>query len=241
MRVLALDTTTRAGSVAIVEDDAVLFEERGEPGRPHAERLPGDLVRALDASHLSSSDIDVFAVVSGPGSFTGLRIGIATLQGMALVHQKRVVAVSTLAVLAEAGSLGLAPGALIGTWMDAHRQSVFSGLWRVSDRPPFAVNRFDEVEPAAVDDPVAALTRWQQSAGIPTVIAGDGAVLYAGVIGSLALVVAAPLLASLAGRMAVARARTGDTVDPAGVRPIYVRRPDAEVARDALHGKAQTP
>src|SRR5262245_2462620 len=128
MHVLALDTTTRAGSVAIVVDDRVLIEEMGDPSKSHAERLPEDVLRALAASGLSTAAIDVFAVASGPGSFTGLRIGIATIQGLALVHGKRVVPVSALRALAEIGAAQLAEGAIVGAWMDAYRRDVFSAL-----------------------------------------------------------------------------------------------------------------
>src|SRR5262245_60283478 len=126
MHILALDTTTREGSVSIVSDAGVLVETRGDASRSHAERLPADLLRALELCGLSSSDIDVFAVACGPGSFTGLRIGIATIQGLAFAHNARVVPVSALMALAEAASQDLAAGALVGAWMDAHRREVFS-------------------------------------------------------------------------------------------------------------------
>lgn len=238
MHVLALDTSTRAGSVAIVVDDDVIFVETGDAARPHAERLPAALMHALEATSLSSADIDIFAVVSGPGSFTGLRIGIATQQGMALVGGRRVVAVPTLEALAEAGSVGLLPGALIGTWMDARRDSVFSGLWRVKEGPRSGTSRFDPIESALVGEPRATLARWRGLFGLPVVIVGDGATLYADTIGELAVVVTPPPLAPVVGRMALARALAGEAVDPAGVQPLYVRRSDAEVIRDASRQRA---
>ena len=64
MRALALDTTTAAGSVAIVEDDRVLVERIGEATRSHAERLPGDLLQALDSGGLAIGDIDLFAIAA---------------------------------------------------------------------------------------------------------------------------------------------------------------------------------
>src|SRR5712692_631732 len=131
MHVLALDTTTRDGSVAIVADDRVLFEKSGDSSRSHAERLPQELLTALGVAGVATSRIDLFAVASGPGSFTGLRIGIATIQGLALVHGKRVVPVSALLALAQAGSQSLAVGAIVGAWMDAHREEVYSALYRV--------------------------------------------------------------------------------------------------------------
>src|SRR5438105_1489605 len=71
MRVLALDTTTPIASVAIVEDDRVLADRISDPSRSHAERLPGDILLALESCDLVLSDVDAFAIASGPGSFTG--------------------------------------------------------------------------------------------------------------------------------------------------------------------------
>jgi tRNA threonylcarbamoyl adenosine modification protein YeaZ len=123
MRVLALDSTTRAGSVALVVVDArgnVTVDERaGDASRTHGERLPGELA-ALGAPWAT---IDVFAVASGPGSFTGLRIGIATVQGLALATGRSVVGVSTLEALAQCASARLATGALVGAWVDAQRSA----------------------------------------------------------------------------------------------------------------------
>lgn len=239
MRVLALDTTTRAGSVAIVDAADLGFVSEGDASRSHAERLPGDLQRALRALALSTSDIDVFAVVAGPGSFTGLRVGIAAMQGLAVVHGRRMVAVPALLALGVAVSEGLAPGTLIGAWMDAYRGEVFSALWRVTGTPRYAPGHLEEVEPAGVGDPGATLARWTQGGHVPAVIVGDGAIVYAAVVHGVARVLAAPALAPTAGFIAVARAHAGDTVDPAGVQPIYVRRPDAEVARDARLQQAE--
>ena len=104
MRVLALDTTERAGSVALVEDGRILLERQGDASRTHGERLPGELA-ALGAPF---SSIDVFAVAIGPGSFTGLRIGIATMQGLALVNKRSVVGVSALEAHAQLASRTLA-------------------------------------------------------------------------------------------------------------------------------------
>src|SRR5512135_3421143 len=114
MRVLALDSTTRAGSVALVDDDRVVDERAGDGSRTHGERLPAELA-ALGAPWPT---VDVFAVAAGPGSFTGLRIGIATMQGLALVTGRRVVGVSTLDALAQIASADLAPGAFVASWAD---------------------------------------------------------------------------------------------------------------------------
>src|SRR5450759_3609387 len=131
MKVLALDTTTREGSVALVEDDRIVAEQIGDGTRTHALRLPDELLQLADAHHLAVSDVDLFAVASGPGSFTGLRIGIATIQGLAFVHRRRIVGVPALEALAHLGSLGLSPGTVIASWMDAHRREGFAAVYRV--------------------------------------------------------------------------------------------------------------
>ena len=113
MRVLALDTTTRAGSVALIEDDRIVDERCGDGARTHAARLPAELIALVDAHHLALADIDLYAVASGPGSFTGLRIGIATIQGLAFVHARRVAAIPALDALAHIGSVDAPPGGLI--------------------------------------------------------------------------------------------------------------------------------
>ena len=243
MYVLALDTTTRDGSVALVDEHHVIEERRGDAVRSHAERLPGELVALAGAHRLSVSEIDLFAVASGPGSFTGLRIGIATIQGLALATGRRIVAVSALEALA--GSAASTPATFVAAWMDARRQEVFTALYRITDAAAFSPERLVEVEGPIVGYPATTLTRWRSLIREASVLfVGDGAVLYADRISSCAsagwkVLPQVPLLAGAMGRMAAARAERGDTIDPAAVRPLYVRRPDAEVARDKDQRRAR--
>jgi tRNA threonylcarbamoyladenosine biosynthesis protein TsaB len=232
MRALALDTTTRVGSGALVENDRVVIERPGDPARSHAERLPAELLNLLEASDVRLSDVDVFAVAAGPGSFTGLRIGIATIQGLAFTTRRRVVPVSVLEALAQAGGRQVAPGSIVGAWMDAHRREVFSALYRVVDGSALSRVNLMELDPPAVGFPEDVLKRWGRQFGEVAAIVGDGAVVYANHINDKARVVAPPALAGTIGLMAIARASAGESVDPAGVQPLYVRRPDAEIAKD---------
>ena len=235
MPVLALDTTTAAGSVAIVEDDRVLAERIGDPARSHTARLPGDILLALDGCDLAISDIDLFAIASGPGSFTGLRTGIATIQGLAVVNHKRVVPVSALTALATAANLEESPGRIVGAWMDAHRHDVFSALFRTTARRAFEDGGLIEIEAPAVGDPIATLTRWQAIGCVPDLLVGDGAALFASSVPPGIRILGQLPLAAAIGRIALTRARLGGTVDAAAVQPLYIRRPDVELARDALH------
>jgi tRNA threonylcarbamoyladenosine biosynthesis protein TsaB len=236
MRVLALDTTTRAGSVAIVDEDETVDERPGDAARTHAERLPRDIIALLEAHRLTVSAIDLFAVASGPGSFTGLRIGIATMQGLALVARRGLVGVSALDALAHVASGNAATGTIVAAWMDAHRRDVFTALYRVLDAPLFDPDRLKELDAPAVGDPAATLRRWRESFGhVPALIAGDGAATFSDVLAREAptsRVVAPSAIAAAVGRIARPRARRGEAVDPAAIQPLYVRRPDAELARE---------
>ena len=237
MRVLALDTTTRHGSVALVEDGRVVDERGGDPSRAHVERLPGDILALIAAHGLRVQDIDVFAVASGPGSFTGLRIGIATIQGMAMTAGRRIVAVSALEALGHIAAANAPTGTLVAAWMDAHRQDVFAALYRVNEAPPYGIDRLHELEGPTVGRPDAALERWgARFGGVRTLYIGDGADLYAEAIQrsetSKGSVLPLQPLAGAIGRVAIGRARRNETIDPAGVQPLYVRRPDAEVERE---------
>lgn len=238
MLVLALDTTNRAGSVALVEDDRLVEERAGDPARSHAERLPAEITALLAARAVRLAEVDLYAVASGPGSFTGLRIGIATVQGLAFVNHRPVVGVSALDALAEAAAAGGPPGALVAVWMDARRGEVFSALYRVRAPESLVSERLVELEGAAVGDPESTLARWEGSLdGHASRFVGDGAELYASLLRSRAgdggvIVQPTPALAGVIGRIARRRAALGAATEPGTVRPLYVRRPDAERDRD---------
>src|SRR3954469_10645982 len=233
MRVLALDTTTRAGSAALVEDDRVVDERAGDGALTHALRMPAEILAIAEANGWPIGGVDLFAVASGPGSFTGLRIGIATIQGLALVHGRRVVAVPVLDALAQAVTGGLPEGALIGALMDAHRGDVFAALYRVVAPATSHLAELSEIEGPTVGRATATLARWHALTALPSVFVGDGAMASAADIAGrspAARVLPAPLLGGVLGRLATARAATA--ADPAAARPLYVRRPDVEVLRD---------
>jgi len=233
MRVLALDTTTRAGSAALVEDDRIVDERSGDGARTHALRLPGELLTLVDAHGWPLSAIDLYAVASGPGSFTGLRIGIATIQGLAFVHGKRIVAVPVLDALAHAAAADRAEGTMIAAWMDAHRGDVFASLHRVAASPASGMTHLIEIEGPTVGSPAETLARWKRLAEPPQEFIGDGAILSAAQITAASgktPILQLPLLAGIIGRLA--QSRLSEALDPESVRPFYVRRPALAIARD---------
>jgi tRNA threonylcarbamoyladenosine biosynthesis protein TsaB len=238
MRLLALDTTTRHASAALVDGDRTIGLWSSDPARAHAEQLPLGLIEMIDKADKAGelgglNAVDVFAVAVGPGSFTGLRIGIATIQGLAFAGGKKIVPVSALDALASSAA-GQAEGrgdVVVAAWMDAHRGEVFSGLYRcragVAWRPP------TPIEDAAAADPHTVLARWKNNGHGPAICAGDGAVVYRDLLPAGIVVIPPAPLAEAVAWLALDRALAGQTIDPAAVQPLYVRRPDVEIARDA--------
>lgn len=222
--ILALDTTSRAGSAALVRDGAILVERAGDPAETHGQRLPRDLMRLLGEAGVPLSAVDLFAVAAGPGSFTGLRVGIATMQGLAMAAGRRIVPVSALQALARAARGG---GAHLAPWIDAQRGEVFAALYAPDARTPV-------FEPSS-EPPERTLERWgrRRPAGLLRFI-GDGAARYREAIvrldPSADVVATPPSLAGVVGTIAHEQADTA--VIPHAVVPIYIRRSDAELARD---------
>jgi tRNA threonylcarbamoyladenosine biosynthesis protein TsaB len=223
--VLALDTTSRAGSVAVVRDGALAGEAIGDPAVTHGARLPLDLVRALEAAAVDASAIDLLAVAAGPGSFTGLRVGIATMQGLAMATGKHIVPISVLDALARAGAGDRAP---VAAWMDAQRGEIFAALYDAGGSRLL-------IEPTALS-PAETIERWREMIGDAPLFIGDGAVRYAPLLrrefGEAVAIVEPPPLAPIVGRLACEHPERG--VAPHAVVPIYIRRSDAEIARDRM-------
>src|SRR5687768_6224184 len=225
MMILALDTSSAAGSAALVRDGAVIVERAGDGSRTHGQRLPRELMAVLDDGGVALADVDGFAIATGPGSFTGLRVGIATMQGLALAGGKRLTPIATFEALAFLARGTASP---IAVWIDAHRGQVFATLYSAGGAEILA--------PPTSLTPEQTLDTWLSAIGSGEVqFAGDGANRYANVIrdrlGDRAVLPAeVPPLAGAIG--AIAAAQPERAVAPHAVVPLYVRRPDVELARE---------
>ena len=225
--ILALDTTTRAGSVAVVRDDRVLALVRGDEARTHGERLPHEIAAALDRAGVSREQIDLFAVAAGPGGFTGLRIGLAAIQGLAMTLNTPVAGVSALHALAA--QVNDPSTAFIAPWMDAQRGDVFAAL--------IDAETANEIEQPIAESPSQVLRRWRsQFVQQRIVFIGDAVSRDASLIAEIGEGTwqlqqpepLAPQIATLGKRLA----DQGLAGPPHSLIPLYVRRPDAEIERD---------
>lgn len=234
MLILALDTSSAAGSAAIVRDGALILEREGDAARTHGQRLPLELMALLGEAGVTLHDIDAFAVVTGPGSFTGLRVGIATIQGLALARGSRVAPVTAF----EALIFRLKPEATYNAvWIDAHRREVFATLYAADG---------GALDPPTSMSPEATIEAWMGriETGARISFIGDGAARYAQVIrehfGERAFLTSStPPLAGAAGL--IAAADPSRAVVPHAIVPLYVRRSDAELARDRARTHPRTP
>ena len=233
MWVLALDTSTRDGSAAIARNGRLVAASRGDGHRTHGERLPGDLLTLAREAGVALPAIDLFAVSIGPGSFTGLRVGIATVQALALVRGRPVVPVSTLDVLALVRASRQDDAAdRILAWMDGGRREVFASL--------YAGDGTTRLGEPRVGSAASVLEAWQSSlADRRVAVIGDGvrstrSILESRLGSAAALDASPPPLAPAMARMAYEQRAHG--IAPHAVHPLYIRRPDAVLARERTTG-----
>jgi tRNA threonylcarbamoyladenosine biosynthesis protein TsaB len=215
MNILSIDTTTPWSSVAVLRDGEVCAEHRLREDGGHARTVFVAIEHLIRALGLAPSDIDAYAVAVGPGSFTGVRIGISTVQGLALGSSRPCLGLTSLVGLAAklqgTGASSLVP------MIDAYREQVYGAVYDGSLHP--------RVEPAAAD-PETLLARLEG----PVAVLGDGALRYRARIEAVrpdALFVArTPFIAAALGRVAHPRLLAGQGVPAAGLVPLYLRAPD---------------
>lgn len=220
MLLLAIDTSGRQGSVALCRGDANSFETlqlTELEGGTYSARLVPVISQVLASQNLSKEAVDAFVVVSGPGSFTGLRVGLATVKGLCEVLQKPVAAVSMLEAVAVLR--GRANGK-VAIALDAGRGEVYAGEFKVTNS-----NATTEREYLAKLDAFA-----RKSAAIDlAVLSTDDKVIEALRTAGAAARQVKPLRADDIGRFGLKKLLAGEVADPATLDANYIRRSDAEL------------
>ncbi len=222
---LCIETAAARVGIALTSDGRLLAESLLDApgGRQNALLMP-ELQRLLDQNNLTTSRIDLFACATGPGSFTGVRTGIAATQGLALAAGKPCTAVSTLAMLAMNLPHAAWP---VCPMLDARKNEVYTGLYRT-----------EEHATQLTQDCVTAPADFLQRLNGPTIFVGDGALRYQALIrqtmGQNALF--APLSHHLIRPssgclLAEAALQNGTAVPPELLLPTYLRLSEAELSR----------
>ena len=240
MLILALDTTTRSASCALAREGVVVREDAIDSSRQLAVQLPDALEALLALADAELREIDAFAVATGPGSFTGLRIGIATMQGLAFAQEKPLIGISALTALSAMASPAFL-GSRIATWIDAWRGDVYAALYEDGHAAgePVVANPEDLLDALAPRPTILAAN--------DILFIGDGAETYREMIlarlGHAARIAdpATPLLAGVTAVLATIDYKNGLRPPPHAIRPLYLRRPDAELARDNRGPEGSAP
>ena len=229
MRILAVDTSSQAGSCALWNDGILQGEFFLHLSFTHSQTLMPMVESLLEITGCRLQQIDFFAVSTGPGSFTGLRIGISTVKGMAMALHKPCIAVSTLAALAE--NMALFDGIILPV-MDARRRQVYTAEFEsrngeIARRTQDGTQSVDTLRERVIANPIQ-----------PVVLVGDGAAMCKDAMADLNHVRIAPesLRHQRAGSVAVAAARLaeqGSVCSAESLHPAYLRLPQAERERMA--------
>lgn len=230
MLILAIDTATPSGSVAVLRDDRFLGVISTSVDETYSSRLFRQLEFLLAELRLEMSQFDVFGVAAGPGSFTGLRVGLAAVKGWAEVFRKPIVAVSGLeAVAVQARS----NEELIAPVLDARRGQIYAAIFR---RAHSGLLREGDDEVCAAEEFLGGLPARTNGRSLrfisPTPEVFEAALTGAASLpGSISrcIVRASPVLAPEIGTIAFERAQRGEFIDALHLDANYVRRSDAEL------------
>lgn len=226
--ILGIDTTTLACSVALLDDEMLLAEFTLNIRKTHSERLMPLIDALLKESAIEREQLQAIAVAAGPGSFTGIRIGVSTARALAQGLAIPAVGVSTLQALAEAVP---SPGALICPLLDARRHEVYSALYRREPVPPCALELL--IPPAALE--LAPFTKRLKEYGEPVIFTGEGLNTYheylIEAIGNLAVLPPPPQRLCRAAWVALCGRRLLEQAPQPSLHellPQYLRRSEAE-------------
>lgn len=226
MKILSVDTSAIVASAAVVDENKLISETIVNYQKKHSEKLMPAIDHMLKDAGLTIKEMDAFAIVNGPGSFTGLRIGMATVKGFAQALDRPVIPVSTLEALAF--NLPYADG-IICPILDAQRSQVYTALFRTDQKGSLIPVMED-----AVMDTDALIHTLKQYDDQPVYLLGDGVVRFYDVIREAIPSVVkvknhlAMNRASSAGMLAVERALRGETEDYRTVDLSYIRPSYAE-------------
>ena len=235
MNILSLETSAKAVSCAVVSDGTPIASAWQQTGLTHSRTLMPMVEAMLKNSDMALRDMDAVAVAAGPGSFTGLRIGIAAAKGLAWGAEKPCIAVSTLEAMAT--PLSHLEGQLILCAMDARRQQIYNALFLAQEG---ALTRLAEDRAIALEELAAELAEEAR----PITIVGDGAALChdflskAGIPCHLAPVHLRAQSAVGVGLAAWPLAQAGAFLTAQELAPVYLRLSQAERERlEKLRGQ----
>jgi len=220
MLLLVTDTSGKNGSVALarageaVDDDVHIIESVPLTGGTFSAQLVPQLADLLSRHGFSKTQIDAFIVVSGPGSFTGLRVGLAAIKALAEILAKPIVAVSLLEVLASGGG----GSGKVMSGIDAGRGEVYAGEYEFADGATRLIR-----------EKLLSKEEFLESARGGHVVTADQKIADQARAVGLAVVPVGTINPKMIGRLGWRKLQAGETIDPAQLDANYIRRTDAEI------------
>lgn len=219
--ILAIETATRAGGVAVARGESVLASIAGDASVSHSANLLEMIDASLRDAAVTLPDVDLFAVAVGPGSFTGLRIGLATAKAFAAHLRRELIGVPTLAAVAHASKLD---GNIVAL-LPAGRGEVFAQMFTMSEGVVTPIDDPQHLSPRAVIEKYAAVERLN--------FAGEGVLMIRDAVSndgdSYSFAAEMPMLAPSIAVLGCREYREGKSVAPENLRAVYVRASDAEI------------
>lgn len=225
MKILVADTSSSVCSVGVFENDVLINKNELDNGKTHSENFMPLVEKTLKEAEMKLDDIEYLAVVVGPGSFTGIRIGVASCKAMAEIKGLKVVPVYSLDSLAanEVGN-----GNVICSMIDARNNQVYCGIYDNK------INKLEEYMADDIENVLSALNKYDD-----IVFVGDGAVLHEAMIREK--MVDKKIVfssnnkqnAESLGIIAYKKIKNGEFTDPDSVVPVYLRKSQAERMKDA--------
>jgi tRNA threonylcarbamoyladenosine biosynthesis protein TsaB len=233
MLILALDTSSMSGSLALLRDATVLTHRVISSDEPYSASLLRETTELLGGARISFEEIDLFAVDAGPGSFTGLRVGLTTVKGWAEVWRKPIAAVSGLEAIAAQICRSVAPGSFIAAVMDARRAQIFGALFRCRDSGFGFLERIGDEVLASGDEFLQSLRPQLGIADSLTIACLQPEPVRPAIqrqgFACCRVEVVSDVLAPFIGQLGYAKALRRDVIDALHLDANYIRRSDAEM------------
>lgn len=226
MLILAVDTSSRQCSLALLRDQEVLAATGGVSEEPYASRIFADLKRVTGQARVELAQIELFAVAAGPGSFTGLRVGLTAVKGWSEAFGRPVAAVSVL----EAMAAQARGGPILAPVWDARGGKLFGGVFRRegADGRLRAMGEEVVLSPGEYFQWVAGVSGGEAPIFVTTTPEVVGTALAGSPFAGATVEEVSGELAPWIGRLGWARSQRGEVVDSLGLEANYVRRSDAE-------------
>ena len=225
---MSIDACDSRGSIAVLRDNSLLALAEHESGVDYSSWLLPAVEEALARAGIEMRELDGYVVASGPGSFTGVRVGLTTVKGWAEVYGRPVAAVSRLEAIAEQAVSG---SSSVAAFVDAQRGQVFGGVYRRQGASLLRLGEEMVIPPAAFVDEAVRLSDGEKITWVspdPAHLFGEAAWKEREEAGEQIQQVSATL-AAVIGRIGVRRLREGKFTDALGLDANYVRRSDAEI------------